>query len=180
MDSGQIGEGLHFVAFSLFQFSLEACISARADHNTAVMMNRTCLSTGGRARLPGLVLAGLLAPLASGCGAVHWQNSLDPALQRAASFNQLVLVQFQKWADATCRDADNTVFANDQVIKTLQDFQCVRLDFVLNASLADQWGVSVVPTYLILRPDATIVDRRSGRLDPDEFRAFLRWAALRR
>lgn len=144
------------------------------------MANRTNSSIRKRANLEFLLLAGLLAPLTGGCGAVQWQNRVEPALERAAHFNQLILVQFHAWTDATCLEADDTVFTSNEVIKALKDFQCVRLDYMLNSSLADRWGVSVVPTYLILRPDGSIIDRRSGRVDPDEFRAFLKWAALRR
>jgi len=144
------------------------------------MTNRTSVSDRPWRRRGLGVLAAAAALLATGCGGVQWQSRLEPALQRAGRFNQLVLVQFRTWTDATCIEADNTVFANNDVIKALNEYQCVRLDYMLNASLADRWGVTVVPTYLVLRPDGSVVDRRSGQVAPDEFRAFLKWAALRR
>jgi hypothetical protein len=72
------------------------------------------------------------------------------------------------------------VFTDPEVLKVLHNYQCVRLDYLLHKSRADQWGVSVVPTYLVFRPDATLIDRRSGTITPDEFRAFLVWSQLKR
>jgi len=112
-----------------------------------------------------------------GCGGVQWHSRLDPGLKRAAALKQLVLVQFRT---ALTDDTDRTLFSNPEVIKALNDFQCVRLEYLLNKPLADEWGVTVVPTYLVLRPDGSLVDRRAGQMDPDNFRAFLKWAILRR
>ncbi len=125
-------------------------------------------------------VAPLFPVLLAGCGGVQWQYRLEPALQQAAAAKQLALVQFRTLTDPTCMEADRLLFADNEVIKTLKDFQCVQLDYVLNKPLADRLGVNVVPTYVVLRPDGSVVDRRAGRIDPDEFRAFLRWAALRR
>jgi hypothetical protein len=128
-----------------------------------------------------LAAAGLVALVgAAGCSGVQWHSRLEPALERAARLQQLTLVQFRTLADRDSVEADQRLFTNPEVVKALKDFQCVRLDAVFHKQLADAWGVNVVPTYLILRPDGTLVDRRSGPQDPDEFRAFLRWAALRR
>lgn len=118
--------------------------------------------------------------LGTGCGGVQWQNSLEPAMQRARAMNQLILVQFRTMTDPTCADADQTVFSDAEVLKVLHNYQCVRLDYLLNKPLSDQWGVSVVPTYLTLRPDGALIDRRSGAITPDEFRAFLVWSQLKR
>jgi hypothetical protein len=115
-----------------------------------------------------------------GCATVNWQSRVEPALQRAGSLNQLVLVQFRTLTDPACMDADVALFSNQEVVKALKSFQCVRLDYVLNKKRADDWGVSVVPTYLILRPNGTQIDRRAGMMDPDEFRFFLNWASIRR
>lgn len=115
-----------------------------------------------------------------GCGGVWWHDRLEPTLQRAAATRQLVLVQFRTLADPTCIEADSILFSDNDVIQAVKDFQCVRLDYVLNRELADQYGVTVVPSYVVLRPDGSVIDRRSGRIDPDAFRAFLRWASLKR
>lgn len=121
-----------------------------------------------------------MALLAGGCGSVQWQDRVDPAVQRAQSLGQLVLVQFHTMTDGTCGDADRTVFTDPDVLKVLHNYQCVRLDYFVNRRLAESWGVSVVPTYLTLRPNGSLIDRRSGVLTPDEFRAFLVWSQLKR
>lgn len=129
-------------------------------------------------RCKSALLFGAALLIAPGCATVNWQSHVD--LQRAAALNQLVLIQFRTLTDPTCMDADYTLFSNPEVIKALKNFQCVRLDFLMNKKTADEWGVSAVPSYLILRPDGTLIDRRTGKMDPDEFRFFLNWAAMRR
>ncbi len=138
------------------------------------------VQTGWRTRGFVWFAGGLLIAILPGCGGVQWHNRVEPALQRAAGLKQLTLVQFRTMTDGTCIEADSLLFGNQDVLKVLKDYQCVRLDYYLSKTLADQLGVSVVPTYVILRPDGSVVDRRAGRIDADEFRAFLKWAVLRR
>lgn len=132
-----------------------------------------------RVRYAAITVAAMVTTT-TGCGGVQWQSRVEPAIQRAAALNQLVLVQFRTMTDPVCIDADTTLFKSNNVLKVLKDFQCVRIDALLNKGLADRWGVSVVPTYLVLRPDGSLIDRRTGQLGPDDFRAFLNWASLRR
>lgn len=127
-----------------------------------------------------LIVAMLIGGGVVGCGGVQWHSRLEPALQRAAASGQLVLLQFRTLTDPTCIDADSKLFQNNDVIEVLKDYQCVRLDYLLNKTWADRFAVTVVPTYLALRPDGTVIDRRAGDIDAENFRAFLVWSKLRR
>lgn len=156
------------------------CIPRRGDNNTTSMKAST-LPEQVRLRIQcAAVAAAAMVTATTGCGGVQWQSRVEPAMQRAAALNQLILVQFRTMTDPVSIDADTTLFVSNNVLKVLKDFQCVRIDALLNKELAERWGVSVVPTYLVLRPDGTLIDRRTGQLGPDDFRAFLNWASLRR
>lgn len=55
----------------------------------------------------------------------------------------------------------------------MERFVAIRMDAVMDKTLADQLGVTTVPTFFVLRPDMTVAGSAAGVMTVDQFRGFL-------
>jgi len=126
-----------------------------------------------------LVLLLLVAPSARGQDALRWESRLQDAARQAAATNRLVLVHF--WAPwcVACRKMDQEIFSQPDVQAAIDaDYVAVRLNVDHNQAIAQQYGVSELPTDVVVLPDGRLVDRRPGFLDRYQYVARLRQIAV--
>lgn len=111
-----------------------------------------------------------------------WQTDLEAAKRMAFQSRRLVLVHF--WAPwcAPCKKLDTEVFAQPGFEQALAA-QCVpvKLNVDEHPELVRQWGVTAVPTDVMLLPDGRIVDRVTSPATGSEYLAHINqvYAGLR-
>ena len=122
-----------------------------------------------------LLLTGLGAVLlgAGGCGSRLWSIDLPSGLRRAQKERKLVLIEFTQIGCVHTGRMHREAFTDPDVTRLFQDFVPVRLDKITHAAEAQRWGLTRTPTYLIARPDGTLVSRFDGAMSADAFRRFL-------
>lgn len=114
--------------------------------------------------------------------AIHWETNIDTAKRAAAQSNRLVMVIFSSpsWCPA-CRALDNDLASNPGVGPAIEvNYVPVRLNADLYKSTAAQYGVSALPTTLILAPtpQGEVLDSIRGRLPLDQYIGKLNQVAM--
>jgi protein disulfide-isomerase len=99
-----------------------------------------------------------LTSLARAEDQIVWQPSLDAARQTAAQTNRLILVHFwAPWCER-CGRLDKDVFSNAEVGRALEsNFVLVKLNFDEVRGTARLYGVSSLPTDVIISPNGRLV-----------------------
>lgn len=116
----------------------------------------------------------VLTALAAGCSPVRWERDYEAGVQRATQLNRRALVQFHSHLSQACREMDEQAFADPDVQKIMQHFVCIRVDDMVDRKLSEQFGVQVLPSFFVIRPDMTLSPgSQTGKLDAERFRAFL-------
>ena len=109
---------------------------------------------------------------------VLWQTDLEVAKRIATQTNRLVLVHFWSPSCAACKELDKDVFSQPKVQQTIQaNFVPVKLN-------ADDWpttvkfyGITKLPSDLVIAPGGQIVGRMISPLKPDPYLQQLAIAA---
>ncbi len=103
-----------------------------------------------------------------------WETNLDRASQMAAQSNRLLLVHF--WAPwcGYCKRMDAEVFAHPEVAKQIQaNYVPVKLDADQNPELTKKYGISGLPTDVVLTPQGQVVRVVLGKADAAQYVARL-------
>lgn len=120
----------------------------------------------------GLFLKGILSNNASLSGIkneivkneqLHWYNALDKGLENANEHNRLIFVDFGADWCVMCREFEELVKRDTEIIRELKKYTLVRLDYNKNKELArDEFKVLGLPTFLILDKNANVIKRETG------------------
>ncbi|MDR1052737.1 MAG: DUF255 domain-containing protein [Planctomycetaceae bacterium] len=106
---------------------------------------------------------------------IKWSNDINKACQVARLENRLVLIHFCSDC-APCVSMDANVFTDPRVaIEMNRNFIAVRADMKTQMLLAQKYGVMVVPTDLVLKPDEQVFRRRQGEITADKYLQFLQY-----
>lgn len=96
-----------------------------------------------------------------------WIFDLDRGLAAAAERGVPVLVDvFADWCQP-CHVMERETYGNPEVISALRGFVAVQLDAERDGKRADRYGVTILPTTLVLEPNGRLVASVSGQLGPD-------------
>ncbi len=116
----------------------------------------------------------MLAPAWIGCSPINWERGYESGMKRAQQSSRRALVQFHSMMSPACREMDGGAFDDPDVQRLIKDyFVPIRVDNLVDRKLAEQFGVEVLPTFIIFRPDGTPAGTQSGKLDAEKFRMFL-------
>jgi protein disulfide-isomerase len=102
--------------------------------------------------------------------AVRWQWNLETAKLVAAQSNRLVLIHF--WAEwcGPCQAMERAVFSRPEVAAALQrDYVPCRLNLDQFPSTANQYGVTKIPTDVIITPQGQMIARFVGAADVSQY-----------
>lgn len=68
-----------------------------------------------------------------------------------------------------CKVMDDSTFPDPYVQKFLKNFELGKINAEVDTLLAQKYGVRSFPTFLLLKPDGTEIDRIVGYSPPEEF-----------
>jgi len=118
------------------------------------------------------LLVAASTPLVAGCSSVRWGYDFEEGMRKAAQERRRAIVQFYS-LNRACHEMDREVFTEAEVQERMQEFVPIRLDYHLNRRLAEQFGVQVVPSFIVFRPDGQPAGSHAGKMDADKFKFFL-------
>ena len=114
----------------------------------------------------GLFLGTLLFPgLTIAQQSFPWESTLENAQRVAAQSNRLVLIHF--WADwcGVCKRMETEVFNQPGVASAVMvNYVPVKIDVEQLPSIAIKFGVTALPTDIIITPQGQVVDQIRGQL----------------
>ena len=116
----------------------------------------------------------LFAIACSGETAVEFHDlAFDRALERAASEDKLVFVDFFTTWCVPCKEMDATTFQDPDVANWLAEHTvALKVDAEANETneaLSKRFGVRSFPNYVFISPAGKLVDRLAGKRSPDQF-----------
>jgi thiol-disulfide isomerase/thioredoxin/YHS domain-containing protein len=123
-----------------------------------------------------LAILALVIPLSEGMAAqtVSWEPTLEEAQRVAAQSNRLVMVQF--WAPwcTHCRRMEAEAFTDASVAAELKaDYVPIRVNADYFPATAKRYGVTGLPTTVILSPQGQLLDTIRGRMGAGQFASRL-------
>jgi YHS domain-containing protein/thiol-disulfide isomerase/thioredoxin len=126
-----------------------------------------------------VVLSALLAvPAFAQQEAVHWHKDLESAKVVAKETNRLVLVHFWTPSCGPCMALNQNVFSQPGVANAIEtQFVPVKLNADENSATASWYGITRVPTDVIVTPDGQIVAKLISPPTPAAYAAEMTAAA---
>lgn len=116
-----------------------------------------------------ILLAGTLTLSATTIGDLKFDNDFSEASAAAQESRQPMLVDmYTDWC-FWCKVMDDSTFPAPYVQKFLKNFQLAKINAEVDTNLAQHYGVRSYPTFLLLKPDGTEIDRIIGYSPPEEF-----------
>ena len=170
--------GWTHVATTLLLVAAAAVLGFRAlEDGAAFRWTRRALGLA----LLGVALGGLLE--ADAQAPIPWRPFSEAAFERALDAGRPVLLDFGADWCLPCREMERTTFRDPDVVRAAEGFAPFKVDVTLgdddaNAVMA-RFGVSGVPTYLVLRPDGREHERLVGFVEADRMRSVLERLAPR-
>jgi len=104
---------------------------------------------------------------------IAWEPSFESAMQRAATANQPVLVDFYTDWCPSCKTMDQT-YNSPEVTAIAGHIIAVKVNAEVRTDLAAKYGINSYPTTLVLNTDGGVYTRFSGAVPPSEFANWLR------
>lgn len=104
-----------------------------------------------------------LTSQAFGQQAISWQVNIDAARRVAAQTNRLVLIHFWSTSCGPCQQMEREVFSRPDVAAAIDAaYVPVKLNVDNFAATARQFGITALPTDIVITPQGQIVDKRVG------------------
>ncbi len=111
-------------------------------------------------------------PALAGCSPITWERDYQKGLQKAVQERRRALIEFMSLWNPESREMED-VFAEPEIQRLMEHYVPIKVDTVMNKTLADQYGVQTLPAFFIIRPDLTVAGGAAGKMDLDRFRVFL-------
>ncbi|MCC7476629.1 MAG: thioredoxin family protein [Pirellulales bacterium] len=106
--------------------------------------------------------------------AVHWQGDLESAKTVAKQTNRLVLIHFWATTCGPCVALEKNVFSQPSVAGAIEaQFVPVKLNADQNTATAEYYGISRVPTDVVITPDGQVVGKLISPPTPGAYVAEL-------
>jgi len=106
--------------------------------------------------------------------AVRWEDTLENAQRLAGQSNRLVLIHF--WAPwcSVCKQMEANVYTQPAVAAELAaDYVAVKINADHFPATAQKYGVSALPTMVIIAPNGQMLDSMRGRIEAPQYVARL-------
>jgi YHS domain-containing protein/thioredoxin-related protein len=128
----------------------------------------------GRWFLPVVVFCLFLPLAAVGQQPIHWEATIDSARQAANQSNRLVLVFFCAGYCAPCHRLENELRNQPGAVTAMEaKFVPVKISSEYYPNTAKQYGVTRIPTTVILAPNGNVLASFAEYMPPDQYLANL-------
>jgi YHS domain-containing protein/thioredoxin-related protein len=109
---------------------------------------------------------------------IRWESTLDGAQRVASQSNRLVLVEFvAPWCEV-CRRMEAEVFSQPSVGAQVSiNYAPVRVNADQLPAIARQFGITALPTTVLITPQGQVLDSIRGRMEAGEYVARLNQVA---
>ena len=101
--------------------------------------------------------------------AVVWHDDYAGAIRLAQEQNKPALLAFHAEWCASCQQMKRTAYHDPAVIEAVKDFIPIIVDTDKQESLAQQYGITFLPTYIVTDPRGVETDRFVGFFSPSDF-----------
>jgi len=92
-----------------------------------------------------------------------WKTDFATAQEEAKKLNRPLVVHFHAGWCGPCRKMEREVLNTAQVLKTLEaGFVAVKVDSDNNPKLTGKFGITGLPTDLVLSPDGKVLSKSEG------------------
>jgi protein disulfide-isomerase len=111
---------------------------------------------------------------------IHWHNDLESAKTVARESRRLVLVHFWTPSCVPCKALEQNVFSQPGVASAIeQDFVPVKLNADENSATAQSFGITRVPTDVVITPDGQMVGKLVSPATPAAYVGEVRTLAAK-
>ncbi len=104
---------------------------------------------------------------------VTWLLNESKGMQEAASRKKPVLLYFHSFEDGPSLVLDGRTFWDQEVVELCKKTICIRVESTSKSKVAQEKGVTKIPTLLLLSPAGMEVGRKTGYVPAEDFARFL-------
>lgn len=134
-----------------------------------------------RAGIVALLAIGLVGPVAASTSLaaddpkkIDWREDLAKAQAEAKSRDLLLWIQFTGPWCINCRRMDRATFVHAGVVaRSFDSFVPVKLRSDEHEALAQDLGLTCLPSTVIVRPNGEVVEKYEGYVEPEAYEAML-------
>lgn len=122
-------------------------------------------------RLALLIMGAVCSTTLVGCVDYHWEFDPNRAITRAREEHKDLFLYFRNVFNPKCGDMERDVINTPEVAKLFQNSVNGFIEFPWYTDVAANYGITDVPSYVIIRPDGKR-RVRTGYMPKDQFIAF--------
>ena len=104
---------------------------------------------------------------------IPWRFDLSTAQAEARKSHRPVFAYFTAAWCGPCKRMKSTTWADNTVRDAMEKFVPVKIDVDAQATVARQFGVDSMPTYLIFSENGELLRRLSGMMPPEQMVGWL-------
>lgn len=109
-----------------------------------------------------------------GTSPIPWRTDYESARMAAVTAGKPLFVDVSATWCGPCQDMAQTTWKDPEVAKALDGYVSVAVDSDAQSAIADKFGVSAVPTLIVVDPNTgKIVKRAEGEMDSQSFTEWL-------
>jgi thiol:disulfide interchange protein len=109
-----------------------------------------------------------------GKDAIAWRADLTAARAEAARTHRPLFIDFSAGWCGPCQEMRRTTFSDPAVAAALSDKIPVSIDIDQHGDVAQQFGVTSIPTLVLFSERGVAIKSTSGFMSSDEFVAWLK------
>jgi len=104
---------------------------------------------------------------------ISFGSNLDSALKQGKSSNKPVMIVFYMDGCHWCDKLENDTLSDSKVSSLSSKFVCARIDGIRDRAASGKFGVRGYPNIIFANGDGKELNRISGYVGPDDFRATM-------
>lgn len=105
-----------------------------------------------------------------------WYTNLEEAKKIAAKTNRKIFVDFMATWCGPCKMLEHDVLSTDGFKKMSNKIVFLQIDVDAQPSVSQAYGITAMPTQMVLNPDGTVVSKTVGYGGPQAFYSWLNGA----
>ena len=109
----------------------------------------------------------------SGQERIPWREDFAAANRESVAVHKPVFAFFTAAWCEPCQSLRHTTWADAAVAKALSAYVPVKIDIDVHPDLAARYAPDMIPKFVVLKEDGSVVKSETGVLMPEEFLAWL-------